>query len=85
VTVRRLLFAAYFLEVGLLLIVLPWTSFWDRNYLFELVPAVREVVLSAYVRGAVSGLGLLNVALGLADVSAAVSDWLDRPRATGRA
>ena len=51
----------------------------------KLVPAVREVVLSAYVRGAVSGLGLLNVALGLADVSAAVSDWLDRPRATGRA
>jgi hypothetical protein len=85
VIVRRLLYAAYFLEVGLLLIVLPWTSFWDRNYLFDLVPAVREVVLSAYVRGAVSGLGLLNVAFGLSDISAAVGDWLDRPRATGRA
>jgi hypothetical protein len=85
VIVRRLLYAAYFLEVGLLLVVLPWTSFWDRNYLFDLVPAVREVVLSAYVRGAVSGLGLLNVVFGLGDVSAVVSDWLDRPRATGRA
>ena len=82
---RRLLYAAYFLEVGLLLIVLPWTSFWDRNYLFELVPSVREILQSAYLRGAVSGLGLLNVLFGLADVSAAVSDWLDRPRATGRA
>ena len=36
---RRLLYAAYFLEVGLLLVVLPWTVFWDRNYLFDLVPA----------------------------------------------
>ena len=82
---RRLLYAAYFLEVGLLLIVLPWTSFWDRNYLFELVPMFREFLLSAYLRGAVSGLGLLNVIFGLSDVSAAVSDWLDRPGATGRA
>lgn len=83
--VRRLLYAAYFLEVGLLLVVLPWTSFWDRNYLFELVPVVRAVVLSAYARGAVSGLGLLNVVFGLADISAAVGEWLDRPRAAGRA
>ena len=82
---RRLLYAAYFLEVGLLLIVLPWTSFWDRNYLFDLVPALRDLLHSAYARGAVSGLGLLNVVFGLADVSAAVSDWLDRPRAAGRA
>jgi hypothetical protein len=85
VIVRRLLYAAYFLEVGLLLIVLPWTSFWDRNYLLDLVPSVRELVLSAYVRGAVSGLGLLNVVFGLSDISGAVSDWLDRPKATGRA
>jgi len=81
--VRRLLYAAYFLEVGLLLVILPWTTFWDRNYLFDLVPAVRDLLLSSYARGAVSGLGLLNIALGLAEVSSAVGRWLDRPRTAG--
>lgn len=76
---RRLLLAAYFLEVGLLLVVLPWTAFWDRNYLFDLVPALRTWLHSSYARGAVSGLGLLNLGLGLAEISGAVGAWLDRP------
>jgi hypothetical protein len=81
--VRRLLYAAYFLEVGLLLVVLPWTVFWDRNYLFDLVPMLRTWTQSSYARGAVSGLGLLNIALGLAEVSAAVGHWFGRPRTAG--
>ena len=60
---RRLLLAAYFLEVGLLLVILPWTTFWDRNYLFDLVPVVRDWLHSSYARGAVSGLGLLMPSL----------------------
>ena len=80
---RRLLCAAYFLEVGLLLVVLPWTMFWDRNYLFDLVPVIRPWIQSSYARGAVSGLGLLNIALGLADMSAVVGHWLGRPRTAG--
>jgi hypothetical protein len=78
--VRRLLFAAYFLEVGLLLVVLPWTTFWDYNYLFDLVPWLRDGLQSSYVRGAVSGLGLLNIGLGVQDVSIAVTGWLDGAR-----
>ena len=31
----RILFAAYFLEAGLILVVAPWSSFWDRNLFFE--------------------------------------------------
>jgi hypothetical protein len=85
VIVRRLLYAAYFLEVGLLLLVLPWTTFWDRNYVFDLVPVIRDVLHSSYARGAVSGLGLLNIGFGLIDVSTAVSQWLDRPRTAGSA
>lgn len=82
---RRLLYAAYFLEVGLLLIVLPWTTFWDRNYLFDLVPHVRGWLLNSYARGAVSGLGLLNVGVGLLEIGGAVGSWLDRPRTPGGA
>jgi hypothetical protein len=82
---RRLLYAAYFLEVGLLLVVLPWTTFWDRNYLFDIVPQVRAWLLDSYTRGAVSGLGLVNVGVGLGEVAGAVGDWLDRPRTPGGA
>jgi thiamine-phosphate pyrophosphorylase len=35
---------AFFLEVGLLLVVLPWSSFWDNNYFASLWPGLREVV-----------------------------------------
>lgn len=80
---RRLLLAAYFLEVGLLLIILPWTTLWDRNYLFDLVPVVHPLLHSSYARGAVSGLGVLNIALGLAELSGVVGRWFDRPRTAG--
>lgn len=82
---RRLLVAAYFLEVGILLIVLPWTTFWDRNYLFDLLPVLRDWLHNSYVRGAVSGLGLLNMGLGLSEVSRAVEGWLDGAGGDGRA
>jgi len=49
--------------VGVVLLVAPWTVLWDANYLLGPYPAVRAVVLSAYVRGTVSGLGLVNIAL----------------------
>lgn len=82
---RRLLYAAYFLEVGLLLVVLPWTSFWDHNYVFDLVPAVRGWVLNSYARGAVSGLGLLNIGLGLTEIGSVLGAWAARPRSPGGA
>ena len=71
-TLRRLLFAAYFFEVGFLLIVLPWTTLWDYNYLFDGVPSLHAWLLSPYIRGAVSGLGLFNLGLGIGETAAAV-------------
>ncbi len=65
---RQLLFAACFFEAGLLLVVLPWTAFWDRNYWFDAVPYLHMLAQSAYLRGAVSGLGLLNVGIGIAEI-----------------
>jgi hypothetical protein len=55
------------LLVGLILVVAPWwpPDLWDSNYILPLHPAVRAVLLSPYTRGAVSGLGLVNILLGL--------------------
>ena len=70
---RRLLYIAYFLEVGLLLVLVPWSSFWDRNYFAESVPLLRMVFQNNFVRGGVSGLGILNLCVGFADLGALVS------------
>lgn len=70
---RRLFFVALFLEIGLLLAVIPWLGFWDRNYFAQALPAIGAVITSGYVRGAVSGLGLVNIYLGLAELVNAVT------------
>jgi hypothetical protein len=59
---------AYFLEVGLLLVFAPWSAFWDRNYFASLAPAIGEATKNPYVRGAVSGLGLINIIAGAAEL-----------------
>jgi hypothetical protein len=53
------------LLVGLILVVAPWTALWDANYILPPHPAVRALVLSAFTRGAVTGLGFVNILLGL--------------------
>jgi hypothetical protein len=65
---RRLLFVAYFLEVGLLLLLVPWSEFWNHNYFVRTLPIVQAAIDNNYVRGAVSGLGFVNVVIGLSEL-----------------
>jgi hypothetical protein len=69
VLIRRLVYIAFFLEVGLLLIVLPWSSFWDRNYFAVTWPSVRPFLVNNFVRGAITGLGVVNLVAGFADLA----------------
>jgi len=68
----RLLLAAYFLEAGLILVIAPWSSFWDRNFFAAVSPALDALLASPYTRGAVSGVGLITIAAGLAELSGAL-------------
>jgi hypothetical protein len=64
------------LEIGVVLTVLPWVphgwfglSDWGNNYFLLLAAhktgyGVQRFVASGWVRGAVSGLGILNIAMG---------------------
>jgi len=54
--------------VGLILVIVPWTSLWELNYLLGADPLLRRFLLSPFLRGAVSGLGLVNVALAAYEV-----------------
>ena len=64
----RLLLAAFFVEAGLGLLLVPWSSYWDRNYFVVAFPATQAALTNNFVRGAVSGLGVVNVAAGLIEL-----------------
>lgn len=53
--------------VGAILAVVPWTTWWEANYLLQPHPVLRPIVLSLFTRGAVSGVGLVNILLAIHD------------------
>jgi hypothetical protein len=53
----------------LLLVLIPWSAFWERNYFVEGSRAFGAVFTSNYTRGAVTGLGLINVWAALAELA----------------
>ncbi len=53
------------LYLGLLIVALPWMRFWTENGLLSWTHATAMVANNGFVRGAVSGLGMLNVLLAL--------------------
>ena len=65
--VFALLGAAVAFEVGVFLIVFPWMDPWPHNYFATLVPEWRWLWVSPYMRGGVSGLGLVNVIISLTE------------------
>ena len=60
-------------EIGALLIILPWVQrpSWSENYLLVMAadhlhwPSLALAMKSSYVRGAVTGLGVVNIVIGL--------------------
>ena len=49
--------------------LIPWSTFWERNYFVEWSPALEAMLTSNYVRGAISGLGLVNVGVALVELA----------------
>jgi hypothetical protein len=56
------------LMVGLILLLAPWTTLWEANYLLQPHPTLRTLLLNPFVRGLVSGVGLVNIVLALNEV-----------------
>ena len=64
----RLLIVAIFFEVGVVLMIVPWSTYWERNYFVEAVPYVEAFATNTFVRGAITGLGIVNLLAGLAEL-----------------
>jgi hypothetical protein len=57
----RALTVVLLFEMGALLLYLPWSSMWDKNYLLTHASWLKPLILHPSVRGMVSGLGLLDI------------------------
>ena len=53
--------------------MLPWSAFWERNYFAQAWPALQPLLTNNFVRGAVTGLGLVNLGAGFVDLARAFS------------
>jgi hypothetical protein len=68
------LFILICFEIGGLLVILPWHRSWQENsflyYVTEVLdaPWLAGMVLSGYFRGFVSGLGAVNILIGIWEI-----------------
>ena len=67
---NRLLAVAFILfcfEIGLFLVFVPWSALWEHNALLSYLH-LRGLLLNNFVRGAVSGLGVVDLMIGLSEL-----------------
>ena len=73
---RRLtsiIFVIFCFEVGLFLLIYPWTDAWANNYFAWIAPGSiqapwNEFWNNSYVRGALSGVGVVNLWIAITEV-----------------
>ena len=63
--ISLVIFVMFCIELGLLLVALPWTSMWSDNSLLLAYPNLKQFLSHGATRGAISGLGLIDIGLGI--------------------
>jgi hypothetical protein len=63
-----LFFALYCLEAGLFFTVVPWTSVWTLNSLLHSSTSMAIFADNPFVRGFVSGIGVLHLIFGVREL-----------------
>ena len=53
----------------MLLSLAPWTALWQRNAFVAVLPWLAPVMGDPYVRGAVTGIGLVTLGAGVRDLA----------------
>ncbi|MGE5488163.1 MAG: hypothetical protein ACM3ZB_10140 [bacterium] len=66
--IGSVLFVFFCFEVGAFLVLFPWLEPWQSNYFATFVPAWDTIWSSAYFRGAVSGLGIINIGISFSEL-----------------
>jgi hypothetical protein len=53
--------------------VAPWSGFWDHNRFVQARPGIEALLASPYARGAVTGIGVITVFAGIAELVSVVA------------
>ena len=64
----KVLYILFCFEVGIFLLVLPWLRLWVMHGFLFRFPSLRTVLLNNFFRGAVSGLGVVNLVIASVEV-----------------
>lgn len=67
-------------EIGLFLVIIPWSELWEGNYLLNYVPALRPFILHNAFRVGVTALGGIDILIGISEIRHLVQSL----RASGR-
>ena len=66
--ILSLAYILYSLEAGLLLLWLPWHDIWENNQVLNLYPQVRPLIINPFFKGAVLGLGIVSILMGICQI-----------------
>jgi hypothetical protein len=61
--VLRVVLLLLWFELGVVL--LPWYDVWDVNYFLYQYPSLAFFLKNSYLRGTISGLGIINIMFAL--------------------
>jgi hypothetical protein len=59
----HVLFTLDIFLLGVLLVLVPWLGYWDHNFFLDKYPELIPFLLHPSMRGAVTGLGALDIVL----------------------
>ena len=65
----KILYIVFSLGFGVLLLNLPWQSYWENNELLYLYPQIRPLVSDSYFKGAVLGMGIADILIGIYEIA----------------
>ncbi len=65
---KMLLFIVFAFEIGFFLLVFPWLQGWDRTSIPVMIPWLAYIWDNTFFRGAISGLGAVNVYISFLEV-----------------
>jgi hypothetical protein len=66
--VMLFIFVAFAVEIGMFLVVVPWYDsgrLWSENSLLLHFPTIRAFLAQDFIRGLVSGIGLIDIWVGI--------------------
>lgn len=65
---KAMLFIVFCFEIGFFLLVFPWLASWDRTSIPVIVPWLAAVWDNTFFRGAISGLGAVNIYISMLEI-----------------